>query len=114
MNPRPLQAGRKCFLKHTAQTVQAVVTHLESRLDIRTFESEEAPRELALNDLGEIRVRTSRPLISTGTAPTASPVPCPHRAGYEHDRRRWHAPTAHRISEAGLHRLRDLTPARKP
>ena len=66
MNPRPLQAGKKYFLKHTTQMVQAVVAGLESRLDIRTFESEPGPAQLAMNDIGEIRLRTSRPLIHDG------------------------------------------------
>ncbi|MDO8349259.1 MAG: GTP-binding protein [Planctomycetota bacterium] len=65
MAPRPLAAGRKYFLRQTTQTVQAVVLTVDSRLDIRTFESEPAP-ELALNDLGHIRLRTSRPLIFDG------------------------------------------------
>jgi sulfate adenylyltransferase subunit 1 len=66
MNARPLQRGKKYFLKHTAQTVQAVVTSLESRLDIRTFESNAEPPELAMNDVGEIRLRTSKPIIYDG------------------------------------------------
>jgi sulfate adenylyltransferase subunit 1 len=35
MHPRALQPGRKYLLKHTTQTVQAIVTGIESRLDIR-------------------------------------------------------------------------------
>ena len=34
MHPRPLQRGRKYFLKHTTHTVQAVVTEIENRIDI--------------------------------------------------------------------------------
>src|SRR5439155_4742552 len=34
MHPRPLQSGRKYFLKQTTQTVQAVVTAIESRINI--------------------------------------------------------------------------------
>lgn len=45
--------------------MQSVITSIESRLDIRNFESEPAP-ELALNDIGEIRIRTSRPLVYDG------------------------------------------------
>jgi len=63
MNTRPLQAGRKYFLKHTTQTVQAVVTSIENRLKIADFETEANPAELGVNDLGEIRVRTSRSLV---------------------------------------------------
>jgi sulfate adenylyltransferase subunit 1 len=66
MNPRPLQAGRKYFLKHTTQTVQTVVTALESRINIQTFDPEPGPVELAMNDIGEVRVRTAKPLIFDG------------------------------------------------
>jgi bifunctional enzyme CysN/CysC/sulfate adenylyltransferase subunit 1 len=63
MHPRPLQPGKKYFLKQTTQTVPAVVMSLESRVNIHTFENEPAPGELALNDLGEIRLKTSKPLV---------------------------------------------------
>jgi bifunctional enzyme CysN/CysC/sulfate adenylyltransferase subunit 1 len=65
MNPRPLQPGRKYFLKHTSQTVQAVVTALESRINIQTFDQEPAT-ELGINDIGGIRLRTAKPLIFDG------------------------------------------------
>ncbi|HXG47964.1 MAG TPA: GTP-binding protein [Methylomirabilota bacterium] len=68
MNPRPVQAGRKFYLKHTTQTVQAVVTALESRINIQTFDPEPNPPELAMNDIGEIRLRTAKPLVFDGYA----------------------------------------------
>ena len=68
LHPRPLQAGKKFYLKHTTQTVQAMVTRLESRVNIHTFDPEPAPTELAMNDLGEIRLKVSRPLIFDGYA----------------------------------------------
>ena len=43
MNQRPLQPGKKYFLKHTTQTVQAVVTKMESRINMTTFEAEPDP-----------------------------------------------------------------------
>ncbi len=66
MHSRPLQAGRKYLVKHTTQTVQAVVTSIEHRVDIRTYEHESAVSELAMNDIGEIRLRTARPLFYDG------------------------------------------------
>jgi bifunctional enzyme CysN/CysC/sulfate adenylyltransferase subunit 1 len=66
MHPKPLQRGRKYFLKHTTQTVQAVVTSIENRIDIRTFELQPEPPELALNDIGEIRLKVSKSLIFDG------------------------------------------------
>lgn len=66
MHPRPLVPGRKYLLKHTSQTVQAMVTTLENRINIHTYEAEPAPAELAMNDIGEIRIKTAKPLIYDG------------------------------------------------
>lgn len=66
MQPKPLQAGRKFLLKHNTQTVQAVVTSIESKVDIHTFDPQPAPGELIMNDIGEVRVRTAKPLVFDG------------------------------------------------
>ena len=68
MHPRTLQPGKKYFLKHTTHTVQAVVTELISKLNMATLDTEPEPAELAMNDLGEIRLRTSKPLVFDGYA----------------------------------------------
>jgi sulfate adenylyltransferase subunit 1 len=60
MNPRPLVPGRKYLLKHSTRTVQAVITSIEGRINIRTFDAEPEPPELLINDIGEIRLRTSK------------------------------------------------------
>jgi bifunctional enzyme CysN/CysC/sulfate adenylyltransferase subunit 1 len=66
MHPRPLQRGKKYSLKHTTQTVQAIVTQIEYRINISTFEPEPAPPELALNDIGVISLKTAKPLVFDG------------------------------------------------
>lgn len=66
MNPKPLQQGKKYYLKHTTQTVQAMVTSIEYRIKLSTFEPEPAPNELAMNDIGVIRLKTSKPLVFDG------------------------------------------------
>ncbi|MGO8763836.1 MAG: sulfate adenylyltransferase subunit 1 [Limisphaerales bacterium] len=66
MNPRPIAAGKKYFLKHTTQTVQAIVTSLESRIDMAAFEPEPNPSELGMNDIGVIRLKTAKPLVFDG------------------------------------------------
>ena len=68
MHPRPLLAGRKYFLKHTTQTVQAIVNSLDSRINIHTFEPEPEPAQLIMNDIGEVRIKTSKPLVFDGYA----------------------------------------------
>jgi sulfate adenylyltransferase subunit 1 len=66
MNPKPLTAGRKFFLKHTTQTVQAIVTELESRINMSTFDAEPVPPALAMNDIGVVRIKTAKPLLFDG------------------------------------------------
>jgi bifunctional enzyme CysN/CysC/sulfate adenylyltransferase subunit 1 len=68
MHPRPLQRGRKYLLKHTTQTVQAIVAAVTNRVDLTTMEPEPEPPELALNDIGEVRLKTSAPLVFDGYA----------------------------------------------
>jgi sulfate adenylyltransferase subunit 1 len=66
MNHKPLQRGRKYWLKHTTQTVQAIVTSLDARINITTYDEEPQPTELGLNDIGEVQIKTSRPLVFDG------------------------------------------------
>lgn len=67
MLPRPLQANKKFLLKHSTQTIQAVVTTLENRINMASFEPEPAPPQLTVNDMGVIRLKTAtRPLIFDG------------------------------------------------
>jgi sulfate adenylyltransferase subunit 1 len=68
MHPKPLERGRKYYLKHTSSTVQTSVTEIVHRLNIETLDPETAPASLALNDLGEIRLRTAKPLYYDGYA----------------------------------------------
>ena len=68
MHPRALTAGKKYFLKHTTHTVQVVVTELINKLNVATLDTEPEPAELAMNDLGEIRLRAAKPLVFDGYA----------------------------------------------
>jgi bifunctional enzyme CysN/CysC/sulfate adenylyltransferase subunit 1 len=67
MHAKPLARGRKYLLKHTTQTVQAVVLDIEHRTNILSFEPEPA-EELALNEIGQLRIKTARPLAYDGYA----------------------------------------------
>ena len=66
MHQRKLQAGKKYFLKHATQTIQAVVTQVESRINMATFEPETAPAALAVNDVGIVRLKTAKPIVYDG------------------------------------------------
>lgn len=68
MNPRPLTPGKQYLLKHTTQTVKAAVTAIDHKINISTLDKEDGVAELAMNDLGEIRLKTAKPVIYDGYA----------------------------------------------
>ncbi|MGH2831476.1 MAG: sulfate adenylyltransferase subunit 1 [Solirubrobacteraceae bacterium] len=63
MTDDPLSPGGRYLLKQTTSTVTAIVDELRDHVDVHTLERGEAPRELALNDIGRVRLRTSTPLV---------------------------------------------------
>jgi bifunctional enzyme CysN/CysC/sulfate adenylyltransferase subunit 1 len=65
MNQKPLVPGKKYLLKHTSQTVQAIVSGINGRVDVSSYDVQPA-NELALNDIGDIRLRTAKPLVVDG------------------------------------------------
>jgi len=60
--PEPLRPGARYAIKHTSRSATAVVEELVDRVEIHTLEREGGATELALNDIGRIRLRTSEPL----------------------------------------------------
>jgi sulfate adenylyltransferase subunit 1 len=63
MHATPLRPGSTYILKHTTRSVRARVTEIRSRLDIEHLESSPADR-IGLNEIGEIVLRTNRPLLA--------------------------------------------------
>ena len=61
---RPLRPGSRYLLKHLTHTAEAVVDSIIDVVDVQTLERGPAPAELALNDIGRIRLRTRRPVIA--------------------------------------------------
>ncbi|MCL2769182.1 MAG: GTP-binding protein [Solirubrobacterales bacterium] len=59
---QPLRAGARYELKHTTRVAGAVVDRLLDVVDVHTLERNPAPPQLALNDIGRVRLRTSAPL----------------------------------------------------
>jgi bifunctional enzyme CysN/CysC len=63
MSERPLQLRGRYALKHTTRWTRAVVTDLLYRIDVNTGHRDESSREMKLNELGRIRLRTTTPVI---------------------------------------------------
>jgi sulfate adenylyltransferase large subunit len=62
MADRPLRPGGRYLLKQTTRSATAIVEGIEDLLDVHTLERDVPPEELALNDIGRVRLRISAPL----------------------------------------------------
>jgi bifunctional enzyme CysN/CysC len=61
---QPLRVGGKYAIKHTTQTAKTVVRGLQYRLDVNTLHRDETATELRLNEIGRVRLRTTKPLLA--------------------------------------------------
>jgi len=62
MAEQPLRPGGRYVLKHTSRQAMAVVDAIDDVIDVHTLERDAPPEQLALNDIGRVRLRTSAPL----------------------------------------------------
>ena len=63
MSAQPLDLSRKYLIKHTTQSVRAVIEFIDYRLDVNTLEREAGVTQFNLNDIGRVRLKTLRPLM---------------------------------------------------
>jgi sulfate adenylyltransferase subunit 1 len=63
MDKEPLQASQKYFIKHGVNDVQAKITQLSSLIKTDFSGIEENPLELVLNQIGDIQLKLSKPLL---------------------------------------------------
>jgi bifunctional enzyme CysN/CysC len=62
MTDPPLRAGARYAIKHGSHAARAVVDEVVDRVDVQTLAADGAATELRLNDIGRVRLRTSKPL----------------------------------------------------
>jgi sulfate adenylyltransferase large subunit len=63
MAQKPLREGGRYLVKQTTRSATAIVDGIDDLLDVHTLERDPPPAELALNDIGRVRLRTSTPLV---------------------------------------------------
>ena len=62
MAEAPLRPGGRYAIKHATHTARAIVEAIDDRVEVASLGREPEPGELALNDIGRVRLRTSKPL----------------------------------------------------
>jgi sulfate adenylyltransferase large subunit len=63
MAEQPLHASARYAIKHTTKTARAIVEEVDHRVDVHTLDPDRSAKELGLNDIGRVRLRTSEPLV---------------------------------------------------
>jgi len=63
MGEEPLVERKKYIIKHTSNSIKAMVTNICYRSDVNTLEHNEHADRLAMNDIGKISFKLLKPLI---------------------------------------------------
>jgi sulfate adenylyltransferase large subunit len=63
MTNEPLRKGQKLAIKHTTRNGRALVKDIQYRLDINTLHRDQETKEIGLNEIGRVQLRTTVPLL---------------------------------------------------
>jgi bifunctional enzyme CysN/CysC/sulfate adenylyltransferase subunit 1 len=63
MTNEPLRPRQKLAIKHTTRSGRALVKDIQYRLDVNTLHRDQETKELGLNEIGRVQLRTTIPLL---------------------------------------------------
>ena len=63
LNSKPLQLNGKYAIKHTTKDVRCIVKEVKYRININTLHRDEENKEIKINDIGRVTLRTTSPLF---------------------------------------------------
>lgn len=63
MNEKDLQLGGKYALKHTSNDARCVIKEIKYKVDINTLHRLEDEKQIRMNDIGRVSIRTTKPLF---------------------------------------------------
>ncbi|WP_148572980.1 sulfate adenylyltransferase subunit 1 [Nocardioides caldifontis] len=63
MTNTPLSPRQKLAIKHTTRTGRALVKDIQYRLDVNTLHRDQDTKQLGLNEIGRVQLRTTVPLL---------------------------------------------------
>nr|WP_238695024.1 hypothetical protein [Nocardioides caeni] len=75
MTTAPLQPRQKLAIKHTTRNGRALVKDIAYRLDLSTLHRDQETKELGVNEIGRVTLRTRSRCSSTPTRRTGPPAP---------------------------------------
>lgn len=63
MSERPIELNGKYTVKHTTNEVRCVIKDIQYKVDINTLHRMEDDKDIRMNDIARIRIRTTKPLL---------------------------------------------------
>jgi sulfate adenylyltransferase subunit 1 len=63
MSDKPLQLNGKYGIRHTTNEVRCIIKGVNYKLNVNTLHRDEEDKEIRMNDIGRISMRTTRPLL---------------------------------------------------
>jgi sulfate adenylyltransferase large subunit len=63
MTNEPLRPRQKLAIKHTTRSGRALIKDVQYRLDVNTLHRDQEHKELGLNEIGRVQLRTTVPLL---------------------------------------------------
>jgi len=63
MNEKKMILNGKYTIRHTAQSARCIIKEIKYKMDINTLHRIEEEKEIGLNDIGRITIRTTKPLF---------------------------------------------------
>jgi len=63
LNKKPLQPGGKYAIRHTTKEARCIIKEVKYKVNINTLHRTEGDKEIGLNDIGRIHIRTTEPLF---------------------------------------------------
>ena len=64
LDSRPMNPSSRLVLRHLSQEVRAKISEVLYRIDINTLHRDEENRDVAMNDIARIRIKTSSPILA--------------------------------------------------
>lgn len=63
LNKEPLQPNGKYAIKHTTKDARCIIKEVKYKVNINTLHRVEGDKEIGLNDIGRVQIRTTEPLF---------------------------------------------------
>jgi sulfate adenylyltransferase subunit 1 len=63
MNEKKMMPSGKYVIRHTSQTTRCIIKEVKYKMDINSLHRMEDEKEIGLNDIGRVTIRTTKPLL---------------------------------------------------